>query len=139
MQNAKWFGLFPPFSILYCAFSIVVLLWAGLASAQAAGAFALTWQYTQDPVNQATSFSLQRCIQTTTGCSMGDLAGATQIPLTTLSYTDATITQNVTFCYRIAAGNTFGRSPYSSTICGKLGAPPGTSPSNVQLNIVNVP
>ncbi len=118
--------------------ALLLLPW-GVAYAQAASAFSLTWAFAQDPVNQATSFSLQRCIQTSTGCSMSDLTGASALPLTTLIYADSAITQNVTYCYRLAAGNAFGRSAYSSVICGKLGAPPATAPSSLQLNIITVP
>ena len=124
-------------------FSLWVLLgfavWEIPAQAQAASAFQLTWQYTQDATNPATAFALQRCVSSGTLCTMTDLAGAAALPLTTLTYTDTTIAQNVTFCYRVSATNSFGRGPYSSTICGKLGSPPGTSPINLQLNIVTVP
>ncbi len=118
--------------------ALLLLPW-GVAYAQAASAFQLTWAYTQDPTNPGTQFSLQRCIQTSTGCSMSDLAGATLLPIATLTFADPTIAANVTYCYRLAASNTFGRGPYSSMICGKLGAPPATSPTNVQLNIVTIP
>jgi len=117
----------------------LILLSAGVAYAQAAAAFQLTWQYTQDAANPATGFALQRCVQTTTSCSMSDLTGATAIALATLAYTDLTITQNVTYCYHVSATNQFGRGPYSTTMCGKLGVPPSISPTNFQLNIVTVP
>jgi hypothetical protein len=119
--------------------SLLLLAGAGLAVAQAAGpSITLTWSYTNDTVNPATSFAIQRCVQLSSGCSMLDLSGATALPVTTLTYSDGTITANITYCYQIAAANAFGRSRYSPVTCGTIGTPPTQSPQNVQLKL-NLP
>ena len=117
----------------------LLLLWGSVAYAQAAGAFQITWQHTQDQATLATNFVIRRCVQSGTLCTMADLQGASSLPYGQFSYTDLAIQPNVTYCYLLLASNTFGRSPPSSQICGKLGAPPVNAPGNVQLNIVTVP
>jgi hypothetical protein len=117
----------------------LVVLWASLASAQAAGAFQLTWAHQQDPATLATGFRLRRCVQSGTLCTMADLAGATAIPYTQLSFTDLTIQANVTYCYEGWVVNQFGQTGPSAQICGKLGAPPKNPMTGLQLNIVNTP
>jgi hypothetical protein len=108
----------------------LLLLWT-LAPAHAAGpGIAISWQFSQDPVNPALGFVIQKCIQTTADCPMADVPGATEIPLTTLSYVDPAISFNVPFCYRIAAYNTWGRGNYSPSICGIIGGTPGILPTN---------
>jgi hypothetical protein len=108
----------------------LLLLWT-LAPAHAAGpGIAISWQFSQDPVNPALGFVIQKCIQITADCPMADVPGATEIPLTTLSYVDPAISFNVPFCYRIAAYNTWGRGNYSPSICGIIGGTPGILPTN---------
>jgi hypothetical protein len=106
------------------------------AEAQAAGsAMQLILTFTQDTANPATSWTLQRCIQLAAGCTMADLQGATALALTTTTFNDSGVSQNVTYCYRAALKNSFGLGPWSSQICGLLGAPPSTTPT-LQLKIV---
>jgi len=113
----------------------LLLLSGTLAHAQAAGTFTLSWTFTQDAQNPALGYLVQRCIQLSTGCAMSDLSGQTQIPLTTLSVVDAQVSANIQYCYRVSGYNSFGRGPYSSPVCGLLGAPPSTAPANVLLRL----
>lgn len=111
------------------------LLLGAQALAQATPSITVTWTFTQDQVNPATSFAVKRCIQTSAGCPMNDLAGATGLGLSTLSYQDLAITPGITYCYQVAAANQFGRGPFSPVSCGVLGSPPTTAPQNVTLQL----
>ncbi len=117
----------------------LLLCWVAQAQAQAAGpSFSLTWQYTPDAVSGATKIVLQRCIQLSTGCTMADLTGATALPIDVFTYTDVQVVLGVQYCFRLAGANAYGRSAYSSTVCGTIGTPPSSVPQNVQLKI-NLP
>jgi len=110
----------------------ILLGWGPLAQAQAAS-ITLQWAYTQG-ASQATFFVVQRCQQNAT-CPMADLAGATNIPVTQLTYVDSTIVQGTTYCYQIFAGNTGGRTGPSNMACGVSVAAPTNSPSSLTLTI----
>ncbi len=117
----------------------LLLLSGTSAYAQAAGpSFSLTWQYTPDTVSPATKIIVQRCIQLSTGCTMTDLAGASALPIDVFTYTDVQVILGVQYCFRLAGANAYGRSAYSSTVCGTIGTPPSSVPQNVQLKI-NLP
>ena len=105
------------------------------AQAASPASIVLTWQYTQDTTNPAVGFVVRRCVQLTTGCTMGDVSGATPIPLATLTYTDLNVSPNIQYCYEISSFNAFGRSPPSSKNCGTIGGPPSTVPQNVILKL----
>jgi hypothetical protein len=114
-----------------------LLLWGYLALAQGTPAsFVLIWQHQQDASSPAVSFALQRCLQSGSTCNFTDLAGASALPYTTPTWTDSTITANVSYCYRVAAANQYGRSPYSSTFCAQLGSPPANAPTGLQIHII---
>lgn len=120
------------------ALALLLLLALG-AVAQAQGtpaSFVLTWSHVQDPATPAVAFSIQRCTQSGTNCSMTDLTGATSIPYTSMTYTDSTILPNLQYCYQVASVNQFGRSPYSSQFCAMLGGPPKNAPAGLSIRIV---
>jgi hypothetical protein len=114
----------------------LLLLWTPAPAYAAGPGIAISWQFSQDQVNPASGFVIQKCIQTASDCPMADLPGATQIPLTTPSYVDPDISLNVPFCYRVAAYNTWGRGNYSPPICGIIGGAPGIVPTNAPLRLL---
>ena len=120
-----------------CGALALLLLAGSLALAQSTpAAFVLTWQHLQEVATPSTGFAVQRCLQSGGSCVFSDLAGATNIPYTSPTWTDSAIQTNLQFCYKVASVNQFGRSPYSSTFCATLGGPPTTAPTSLNIRIV---
>ena len=86
---------------------LVLLLFAPPAGA---ASNVLTW--TDNSTNEA-NFNIERKAEACTGTAAFAEIATTGFNITT--FTDAAVTEGVTYCYRVAASNPAGKSAYSNT------------------------
>ena len=97
-------------------FTLVLLFVTSLALASVT----LSWDYTQNPDAPSTRFIVQRCqiAPTVTTCDdMIYLPDGMNIPIYTLTFTDATTVDNTFYCYQVLATNDVDLSITSNTVC----------------------
>jgi titin len=70
----------------------------------------LTWQ---DNSNNETAFHVERKAEACTGT--GAFAEIATTAANIATFTDAAVTEGLTYCYRVAASNTAGKSAFSNT------------------------
>lgn len=101
-------------------FLLVLLGWTGYATA---APLILTWQ---DNSNNETGFEIQKCLGS--GCS--NFTVLTNVGANVQTFTDTSVGEAVTACYKVRAFNATAFSDFSNTACGtsKLNAP-----TNVQV------
>jgi hypothetical protein len=95
----------------------IVLLWNGGVSATAASSsLRLTWSYKSN--NTHAGFIIERKTGTKSAFTTLSLATADA-----RSYVDRTVTSGTNYCYRVAAYNDAGSSPYTPQACAVAPAP----------------
>lgn len=87
---------------------LIGLVWVPRADA---ASNVLSWQ--DNSTNEA-SFSIERKAEACAGPAPFTEIATTAANVTT--FTDGTVTEGVTYCYRVAAANTAGKSPYSNAV-----------------------
>ena len=88
----------------------LVLIAVLLATPAWAGQNTLTW--TDNSTNEA-NFNIERKAEACTGTAAFAEIATTGFNITT--FTDAAVTEGVTYCYRVAASNPAGKSTFSNT------------------------
>ncbi len=112
----RWPWLLPLALIVGILTGVGSLPFASVPEAAAATSLTGTWQ---DPnPSDHDGFALQRKLGTT-----GTYADIATVGPTVLSYDDPTVTAAATYCYRVAAYNAAGRSPYSAEACSTAPTP----------------
>lgn len=100
----------------------LLLLLLLVSSSTFAASVTLTWDYVASDVTLygVTVFNVERkpeaCV-TPTGTGPGELAFAeiATVSSSLRTYVDSTVTQSLTYCYRVAATGSAGKSTYSNT------------------------
>lgn len=89
----------------------------------------LVWDYADEPLNPANSFSLYR----DTGCT-GNFTPLASINKPAVKYTDTTASPGVMYCYKVTAKNTKGEeSSASNTLQFQVPLPPVNNPTNLRV------
>ena len=96
---------------LYAILALVVALLGFTAGAEAATQNTITWQ---DNSNNEQRFNLERKAVPCADTSLPFVEISTPATNAT-TYVDTAVTEGVTYCYRVAASNTAGKSGYSNT------------------------
>lgn len=110
--------------LLTISFQVISLVAQGRANA---ASLQLTWN---DNSQNEDGFQVERKLGTTGGFSFVAAVGSN-----ITSYIDNGLADNATYCYRVAAFNSVGNSPYSDEVCGTTPAtsdpliPPTPSPT----------
>ena len=96
------------------------------ASAVSVSQIDLAWT---DNANNEDGFKIERC--TGTGCT--SFAQITSVVSNVVTYSDASLTAETTYCYRVRAFNAGGDSDYSNTACATTQASPTEEMSGTVL------
>jgi len=117
-------------SLLLLIVSFVTL---GIAQAQAAHSAIINWAFTQSTTGDpATGFHVQRSL---TAGGPYTIVG-TISNLTTLTFTDTSVTAGTKYFYVISDFNTAGDSPLSTEVSGTIPfSPPSGAPTSVTITV----
>jgi hypothetical protein len=115
------------FALIVLSFAAVSVTWSDHATAATAE---LTWA---DNSSNESGFRIERKIGTT-----GTFAALATTGANVTSYNDSNLANSATYCYRVAAFNDSGTSPYSSEICGTTSAPPPPASQQYTLTVAIV-
>ena len=93
-----------------------------------------TWTWTQGSGGPAQGFDVERKAESCTLAALS-FAKIASTAANVLTYVDTALTRGTTYCYRVDAFNTAGKSPYSTTaeIAVPLLVPAAPSPPQLLL------
>lgn len=89
---------------------ILAVVLAAFCSSVLAASNTLTWD---DLSTNELNFNIERKAEACAGT--GVFSEIATVPANAITYTDSPVTEGVTYCYRVAASNSAGKSAFSNT------------------------